>query len=274
MKLRAFLKRVKHIRFINFFIRVRYAFGYYTPLVPKILQWGIHSKEDSTFTYTLEAKNQQYLIHIIALITDKSFKQIETYIHEILDNEALKFEIIQNIQTSAYHSIKDSRADYASRIAWYAWVRCQKPKIIVENGVEMGLTAVALCEALLRNKAEGHQGQYIGLDINPLAGVLIKHEKYHSVAEMRYQDTIEVLSQFTDTIDFYFSDGVRSADYESREFSILFERLSSNGVVVSNKMEISDQLCQFATTFGKKFIYFKEKPEHHWYPGSGIGICF
>ncbi len=174
-----------------------------TSLLPKtkaVFQFAITSKETSTFTYNLTANNRKYLIQTIAIITQKTFHEIETYFLEAENNEVLKAYVIEKIKKAEDSYKKDLRCDFGSRIAWYAIIRAKKSKIVVENGVEVGYNAVLLCEALLKNKEEGYSGKFYGLDINQRAGYFINDKKYEFIKEIMVDDAMISIEKFTDTI--------------------------------------------------------------------------
>jgi hypothetical protein len=74
-----------------------------------------------------------------------------------------------------------------SRLAWYLTARALKPEVIVETGIYMGLGSLVLLRALERNAQEGHRGELLSFDSNPLAGWLVRDElrgRWHRVTGM------------------------------------------------------------------------------------------
>ena len=63
-----------------------------------------------------------------------------------------------------------------SRLAWYVTARALKPEAIVETGIYMGLGSLVLLRALERNAQEGHPGELMSFDANPLSGWLVRDE--------------------------------------------------------------------------------------------------
>lgn len=267
-------KYLKRIPLVSIPYRIHYALKYYIPKIILIFKWSVNSKEIGTFTYKLTDNNVEYLLHNISIITNLPFTQIENYYKEIYNDDKLKSYVINKIKNSQYKSTKDERCDFGSRIAYYCIIRAIKPKIVVENGVELGYTGIVLCSALLKNKSEGISGIYYGFDIDPNAGLLIRDELYNEIAYVITGESLETLAAFKQPIDFYFSDGERSLSYENEEFKLLQHKMTEFGVVVSNKLQFSNATAQFAKLMNKKLIYFREDPLNHWYPGSQIGIVF
>ena len=249
-------------------------FAYIMSQSSSVRNWIFSSRESSTFTFNLTLRNRKYLIHYVSLITKQSYEVIEKYFSEVENNKVLKDYVIKRIRGSKYRHKKDLRCDFGSRVAWYAIIRANKCQVVVENGVEIGYTGILLCDALLKNKQEGFAGMYYGLDINPDAGYLISESPYSGISKILVADALASLSNFSMPIDFYFSDGLRTQEYEKREFDLLFEKVNNTGVIVSNKLDLSDALADCATQNNWDFIYFKEQPFKHWFPGSGLGIMF
>lgn len=272
--MRIFKKYLKRFPLVTVPYKIYYALKYYVPKMILIFKWSIKSKELGTFTYKLTDNNIAYLLHNLCIITNLSYNQIENYYKELYNDDNLVKYVIDKITNSKYKSIKDARCDFGSRIAYYCIVRAMKPKIVVENGVEIGYTGIVLCTALLKNKAEGFSGTYYGFDKDSDAGLLISDNPYNEISQIILGESLETLSKFTEPIDFYFSDGGRSSAYENEEFKLLQQKINEFGIVVSNKLQFSNATTQFAKQLQKKHIYFREDPLNHWYPGAHIGIVF
>lgn len=244
------------------------------PRLKLFIHWMLRSREISTYTYRLNPLSRDYLIQTVALVTSESCPQIEQYFLEIENNHELHQKIVNLLMASEDRYKKDLRCDFGSRIAWYAIIRALKLKIVVENGVEQGLTAVVLNEAILKNVSEGFEGRYIGIDINSAAGYLVRDAFSSGFSKLVVDDALNAINQLDCEIDFYFSDGCRTAEYESREFDALRQKLSANSIVVSNKLRFSGELSKLARISGKRLVTFQEMPLDHWYDGSMIGILF
>lgn len=269
-----YLNYFKKFRITIFFAQILTGIKINIPRLKLFISWMLQSKEISTYTYKLTPLSRNHLIHTVALITAQPFILIENYFLEIENNKKLHKKIIDLIKISEDRYKKDLRCDFGSRVAWYAIIRALKLKVIVENGVEQGLTAVALNEAILKNISEGFPGKYIGIDINNKAGYLIRDACYSSFSQLIVDDAIEAINQLDCEIDFYFSDGCRTIEYELKEFESLRKKLNSNAIVVSNKLRFSGELSNLAKISRKRLVTFQEIPLNHWYDGSLIGIQF
>ena len=104
------------------------------------------------------------------------------YIQEIEDDDDLMGTIAAGV--SKQRRGANAEMPYWRRLGWYALVRALKPRFVVETGVDKGLGACVLTAALRRNVADGSEGRYIGTDINPEAGYLLRGE-YARYGEIR-----------------------------------------------------------------------------------------
>jgi hypothetical protein len=247
--------------------------SYYNKKYIQIVKWGIRSKETANYTYDLTEGNLLYLAQTIAVVTRVDSKKILDYINEARNNEELKQHIINATMKSPQKEYADLRVDFGRRLGWYAFARTMKPKIIVETGVDKGIGSVLLCSALLKNREEGFEGFFFGTDIVPEAGYLLSG-KYAEVGKILYGDSIKTLSQFTEKIDLFINDSDHSKDYEYREYITIQDKISERAVLLGDNSHISDKLAIFSNETNRNFLFFREEPSEHWYPGAGIGISF
>ena len=84
---------------------------------------------------------------------------------------------------------------------------------MIETGVDKGLGSVVVCAALLRNRAEGAPGNYLGTDIRPEAGALLTGP-YAEVGRILYGDSIGSLETVTGPIDLFINDSDLSSSGE------------------------------------------------------------
>ena len=185
----------------------------------------------------------------------------------------MKEHIISETMKSPMKEYADLRVDFGRRLGWYAFARVLKPKIIIETGVDKGIGSVLLCSALLKNKEEGYHGYFYGTDIHPQAGYLLTGI-YSEVGKILYGDSIETLSKFNEKIDLFINDSDHSADYEYREYITIKDKIADNAVILGDNSHVTDKLAVFSDETKRNFLFFREEPSMHWYPGAGIGISF
>jgi hypothetical protein len=263
----------RHLPALRIPKRVLYAMSYYNKKYIQILKWGVNSKENANYTYDLTESNIFYLAQTISVVTQVDSSKIIEYINEARNNKKLKDHIISETMKSPLKEYADLRVDFGRRLGWYAFARVLKPKIIVETGVDKGIGSVLLCSALLKNKEEGFNGFFFGTDINHEAGYLLKGI-YSEVGKIIYGDSIVTLSHFNEKIDLFINDSDHSADYEYQEYITIRDKISADAVLLGDNSHISDKLAIFSSETKRNFLFFKEEPNKHWYPGAGIGISF
>jgi predicted O-methyltransferase YrrM len=251
--------------------RRSFAMSYYAKPLGLINRWAWLDTEDSNFYYTLTSLNRDQLVHIVASVAQQPYSQVAAYFEELESDAELRTHIAQGIVSANYG--RDIRINYGRRVGWYAFVRCLKPKIIVETGVDHGVGACVLTSALLRNAAEGFPGRYYGTEIRTEAGRLLSG-KYASVGQILYDDSITSLKKLQGPIDLFINDSDHSSEYEYQEYLTVAEKLAPNAVILGDNSHVTDKLSRFSQERNRRFIFFAEKPEDHWYPGAGIGISF
>lgn len=271
--MRFVLRQLKKIWFFSFLRRISLATSYFNYKYLQILRWGFESREFTNFTYELTASNLNYLAHLIAYATQTELKKVLELMYEIQNDEILKKHILLQIVNSPEKSYADKEIRFGRRIGWYIFVRILKPQLVVETGVDKGLGSVVLCAALLRNKAEGFEGQYLGTDINPKAGYLLSGE-YAQIGKILYGDSIESLKKINQPIDIFINDSDHSADYEYQEYLTIEDKISENSLILGDNAHCTDKLALFSEKTNRHFLFFQEVVKNHWYPGAGIGISF
>ena len=97
---------------------------------------------------------------------------------------------------------------------------------------------------------------------------------YGSVGRLLVGDSIQSLKSLNETVDMFINDSDHSAEYEAQEYRVIAPKLSPNAIVVGDNAHATDKLALFSREMGRHFIFFREEPQGHWYPGAGIGISF
>jgi hypothetical protein len=231
------------------------------------------SRELSNFTYDLSDRGKIHFAHAVSIAAGCTPQDARRWIDELAGDEELRAFIVDCVRDSSGRTVTDARADYGRRLGWYALARALKPRLVVETGVDKGLGSLVLCAALRRNAAEGHPGRYLGTDINPSAGELLGGP-YATFGFIAYGDSLASLEKLSDPVDLFINDSDHSADYERREYELMAPRLSPDAVIVGDNAHVTDELADFATRTGRRFIAVRELPRDHWYLGATTGIAF
>jgi predicted O-methyltransferase YrrM len=266
------VKNVPLGRFAVMPYRAYIAGSYYVPKIKQIFRWLIRSREHTNHSYHLTDLNLKYLANTLSVATGASVQTIEAYLHEPLQDSALA-EFVSRTSRLRDSQTVDAECRLGRRLGWYALVRHLRPRLIVETGVDKGLGSVLLCSALMRNAKAGYEGEYLGTDINPRAGLLLR-PPYSHFGSISYGDSIESLEKIQKPIDIFINDSDHSAEYEYREYLTIADKLSPTAVVLGDNSHLTDALLRFSRERDREFVFFKEEPLDHWYPGGGIGISF
>ena len=256
-------------RIFRVFYRLNFSYSYYRKNLTFIAKWIFKDTEDSNFYYRLDDRNKLHLVSLIAYVTGRGNQEIQSYLNEIEEDLNLKNEIENFLKDTDYG--KDVVVEFGRRLGWYILVRSQKPRVIVETGVDHGVGSLVLTSALIRNKSEGFSGFYYGTDINKNSGKLLRG-KYAEVGKILFGDSITTLRQFEEKIDLFINDSDHSAKYEATEYEVVAPKLSSNAIILGDNSHSTNSLYNFSLKTGRNFLFFKEIPTNHWYPGAGIGI--
>jgi predicted O-methyltransferase YrrM len=252
---------------------LRYFNSYYRDRVFGIVGTSFRRPHEvSNFTYALTERCLLELAHTVAVAAARPVEEILAYMREVEDNAALIATLRQGLRQRGYVS-DDMPNPFGRRIGWYAFARALKPRVIVETGVDRGYGALLLCAALLANKSQGAPGRYFGTDLNPEAGWILSGD-FATMGKILYGDSIQSLQALPETIDLFINDSDHSADYEDREYQIITPKLSSHAVILGDNSHVTDKLARYSRKLGRSYLFFKEEPRDHWYPGAGIGISF
>lgn len=249
----------------RFKARLELADYYFSGIRPEVERWALHSREDDNFSYDLTEQNLNYLAATVAALTGASIEAVLGLMSEPAR------DLKSYMEEHAASLPIDNPTGFGRRLGWYAIARIIKPSVIIETGVRHGLGSVLLCSALRRNAQEGSLGKYFGTDIDPAAGVLLA-TPFDAYGKILYGDSIKSLQSFEQKIDLFINDSDHSAEYEYQEYLTIKEKLSPRAIILGDNAHSTDSLFRFSKETGRRFVFFKEQPKDHWYPGAGIGI--
>ena len=253
------------------FIRKRIVARYLKKQNTLAKRWIWKNSEYSNFYYDLTETNMRYLAETLSLVCKIDSEVIISYFDELSNNSELRL----HIQSGIKHMNKENDINirFGRRYAWYAVARATKPRLIIETGVEHGVGSCILSAALIRNSAEGFPGRYVGTEIKTTSGILYS-SPYTSVGEIIYGDSIQTLKSLTSEVDLFINDSDHSPDYEFNEYLEIKNKIHSKSILLGDNSHVSEKLLQFSKLTERKFLYFSEDPQDHWYPGGGVGFSF
>ncbi len=257
--------------------RFRQAVGPYAHLPTLISSWLLNSNEIANYSYDLSARNEEHLAWMVSLVTKTDVALIRAYFAEARETVVPPLSegvaSYRALRREAGNCYLDPVIRIGRRIGWYAVVRVLKPRLVVETGVDHGFGSVTICAALRQNAHDGHPGRYVGTDIDPEAGSLFGPE-WRTIGEIAFGDSIDTLRQLAGPIDLFINDSDHSAEYEGREYQVVQSKLSPHAFIIGDNAHVTDELSKFSQAADRQFLFFREVPDGHWYPGAGIGFSF
>ena len=262
---------LKELRMVKAYSRYQFGKSYYSKKYKDIKVWALKKTEDDNFYYDLTEKNRKDLVSLLSWVLKKPVNLLTEYQNEITSNDKLIQQIEKSLKDKL--KLKDLKMGFGRRESWYIIIRSIKPKFIIETGVHQGVGACVIASALAKNKEEGYPGEYIGIDIDPKAGFLF-NDLFSDFGEIIYSDSLEALRRFTGKLDLFINDSDHSSDYENSEYQLIIEKLSKTGIILGDNSHTNSILRDFSLQRERNFVFFKEEPDRHWYPGAGVGISF
>jgi hypothetical protein len=237
-------------------------------LIGRSIDWLMRSRETHNFAYDLDSLNRDQLCWFISAVTGAEIGQVRAWMRELEDDSALTDHLTRRLSSNPRRRICAKDPRWARRSGWYAIVRATQPDHVVETGTHLGLGSCVIAAALLRN---GH-GRLTTIDIDPEAGYLIG-KPWATVIDHRTGDSVDVLAALSD-VDIFLHDSLHTYDYETKELTAVAPKLRADAVILSDNAHESPALSDWAERSGRRYLFFKEQPLDHWWPGDGIGAAW
>jgi hypothetical protein len=224
--------------------------------------------ELDNFTYPIA--NTGELVDFIAdaMAVDRSI--VAGFVAELRDDAELGAAIRARL---AGRPDRNATMPFGRRLGWYAVARIRRPSLVVETGLHDGLGATVLLRALERNRAEGHGGSLVSIDIRPAAGWLIP-DRLRPGHEVVIGDSLRQLEQQVGDrrIGMFIHDSDHRYEHETAELEIAARLAERQAVLMSDNAHAGPALADFCTRHGLRYRYWHEVPQGHFYPGAGIGL--
>lgn len=249
-------------------LRIKLVAAYDAHLIGRSVDWLVRSRETTNLTYDLESLNWDQLGWFVSAVTGADIGQVRAWMRELENDNDLAEHLTKRLSSNPRRGISATEPHWARRLGWYAIVRAMKPGHVVETGTHLGLGSCAIAAALLRN---GH-GRLTTIDVEPKSGYLIGGP-WATVTERRTGNSVDLLAESKD-VDIFLHDSLHTYDYETRELKAVEPNLRANAIVLSDNAHCSSALSDWAERKGLHYLFFKERPSRHWWPGDGIGAAW
>jgi Methyltransferase domain len=237
-------------------------------LIGRSIDWLVRSRETTNLTYDLDDLNRDQLCWFVSAVTGAEIGQVRAWTQELDKDQDLIDELTKRLSSNPLRRICATEPHMGRRFGWYALGRATEPDHVVETGTHLGLGSCIIAAALLRN---GH-GRLTTIDIDPEAGYLIA-EPWASVIDRRIGSSIDELGTMRD-VGIFLHDSLHTYDYEARELAAVEPYLRPDAVILSDNAHESSALSDWAERTGRRYLFFKEQPRSHWWPGDGIGAAW
>jgi hypothetical protein len=163
---------------------------------------------------------------------------------------------------------------YGRRLGWYAIVRATKPRLAVETGVHDGLGSAVILRALERNAEEGSGGVLLSFDIRSDVGWLVP-SWLRGRYELRIADALATLGEAVADrrVDFFVHDSDHRYEHETGEFEAVLPLTGPGAMLISDNSHAGTAFRDFCARHAFDFSFWREAPDHPFYPGAGIGVA-
>lgn len=237
-------------------------------LIGRSIDWLVHDRETHNYSYDLDDLNRDQLCWFVAAVSGADIGQVRAWTQELDKDEDLIGELTRRLARNPFRRISATEPHWARRYGWYALIRAIEPEHVVETGTHLGLGSCVIAAALLRN---GH-GRLTTVDVDADAGYLIT-EPWASVIDRRIGSSVDELKALKD-VGMFLHDSLHTYDYETRELAAVEANLRPNAIILSDNAHDSGALSDWAERTGRRYLFFRETPRNHWWPGDGIGAAW
>lgn len=230
----------------------------------------IRSREFVNFTYNLNDQSRAALPHCVAQIAGSSLDLAEKAIQELEHDHALAQYYRDAVQKSNRRWASDETFKPGRLLLHYALVRLIRPRCVFEAGLDKGHGAIIMNRALQRNKTDGNQANYVGVEFRADRPVfLLEHlpDRIGNLVYASWYDVIETLPP--QSIDFLFYDAVLSAEHLDKLVTYS-DRLSPDGIIVC--AWAYPEVIAIAEKIGRRASIFSCVPDSHWSDGNQLCI--
>jgi hypothetical protein len=237
-----------------------------------VLPWAVASREYTNFSYETTEVSRVALCGMVAVIANTDIRKVIAFADELRANAELAEHVRAEHADSDRKWASDPQFRPGRLMLYYLLIRALKSGFVVEAGVDKGLGAVIMCEALRRNAAEGYTGDYLGIEYNPLQQSSIYSRFPHKIGEIRHGNSPDVIRTITRKIDLFVHETTPDPDHVAAQVAALQGHIAEHGVFAS--VWPLPQFVEYAARNGKRVLMHKDEPAHHWYPGCRFIAVF
>ena len=241
------------------------------PQLAQIMSWGVRSREIGNFTYETTRESKLVLAGVVAEIAKRPIAEIVGYVDELAADQMLAAHVARVSQSASPWST-DPGFRPGRRLAFYLLARALKPARVVEAGVDKGLGAVLVCRALALNAADGHHGDYLGLEFDPSKPIPLYETHPERRGRILRGDSVALLGAQSEPVDLFIHDTVPDPAHVRAQLAAASRLLSPRGVIASTWT--TPELIDHAIAADARLLTHQEETIDHWFPGDRVGFIF
>jgi Methyltransferase domain len=237
-----------------------------------VLPWAVASREYTNFSYETTDVSRAGLCGMVAVIANADIRTVVAFADELRSNAELAEHVRADHADSDRKWTSDAQFRPGRQMLYYLLVRALKCGFVVEAGVDKGLGAAMICQALRLNAAEGHTGDYLGIENNPLQRSSIYARFPHKRGEIRHGNSPDVIHTIARKIDLFVHETTPDPVHVRAQLEALQGHMADRGVFASPWA--LPQFIEYAARNGKNLLMHQEKPDRHWYSGARLIAVF
>jgi Methyltransferase domain len=235
------------------------------------LRYLFRGRELSTFTFHLA--NREELAAFLGRELELESQRVMELLDELEADQVLREALSERLRG---HPNRYDSPRYAKRCAYYALIRLQRPRLVVETGTHDGLGTSVMARALQRNAEESGEpaGLLYSFDINGDAGWLVP-DFLEPLVRRHVGATSETLAPALEgkVVDLMLHDSLRTAANERFEFELAIEHAAPRLTLICDDVDTSNELEAISAAHGGSFAVFREDPADHFYRGDAMGLA-
>ncbi len=233
------------------------------------LRFMLRGRETTNFTYDLA--NTDELVEFVAAALERPVSEIAGYVREVEEDTALRSALSARLSR---RKDRNPQPMFGRRVGWYCVVRALRPRLVVETGTADGLGTALLARGLQYNALAGSPGELVSFDIDSRSGWLLDESELDGVrlvvgdAKVTLPETLAGRH-----IDLFVHDSDHTYDNERAELELAVQHGSDGLVLISDNAHATTALREICSDLGIEYLFFRESPAKHFYPGAGIGLA-
>lgn len=242
------------------------------PRIGAVAAWSVRSREVVNFTYSTTRENELLLCATVAQIARRDIRTVIGFRDELFADREL-IDYIESLGRRGHARWQiDPGFMPGRRIPFYLLVRCLKPGLVVEAGVDRGLGALLISRALQRNADEGAKGDYLGIELSETKQIQLYDQFPGRIGRIVRGDSVEVVRKLDRQVDFFIHETIPDAGHVEAQLAALMPLLSPRGVIMSPWP--TEPFIRHAIERDLGLLTHQEQPLRHWFDGDRITFVF